>query len=197
MGYFLLIFITFTFTFSISNKIFSQETQRNSQYMTKEKFYAKQEEKLLLELQYLRDNYLEIYNSYPVKIDDLISSGLLKNNYKSSEFGQKVSIENGIISYTTTDITMLNLLIVANKKVIEANSFNNSTENLRKQKMIINTIKSNDLEVSNTTNFSGIVKNKDISLGNLQLKELSKNPENIEESANKINNNSLKNLKGF
>lgn len=197
MGYFLLILVTFTFTLSMSNKIFSQEIQRNSQYMTKEKFYAKQEEKLLLELQYLRDNYLEIYNSYPVTIDDLISSGLLKNDYKSSEFGQKVSIENGIISYTTTDITMLNLLIVANKKVIEANSFNNSAKNLRKQKMIINTIKSNDLEVSNTTNFSGIVKNKDISLGNLQLKELSKNPENIEESANKINNNSLKNLKGF
>ncbi|MCT7910702.1 hypothetical protein N5912_02565 [Arcobacter lacus] len=197
MGYFLLILVAFTFTLTVSNKIFQQEIQNNVSTISRAKFYATQEEKLLLELQSARDNYLEIYNSYPGTIDDLIDSGLLKNDYKNSEFGQRVLIENGTINYTTDDVTMLNLLIVANKKVIEANSFNNSVENLRKQKMIINTIKSNDLEVSNSTNFSEIVKDKNLSLGNLQLEELSKNPKNIEESANKIDNDTLKNLKGF
>lgn len=188
MGYFLLILIVFSLILSISNTIFSQEISGNKSTIKRHKFYANNEKDLLLELQSARDNYLEIYNSYPRRIDDLINSGLLKNNYKNSEFGQKVEIHNGIIVYTTEDVSMSNLLIVANKKVFEANSFKDSSINLRKQKTIINNIKSNDLEASSSTNFSSIVKDRNLSLGNLQLEDLSKNPRDIEESANKINN---------
>ena len=197
MGYFLLILITFSLTLSVSNKIFLQEIDGNKSTIKRHKFYANNEKDLLLELQVSRDNYLGIYNSYPKTIDDLINSNLLKDDYKNSEFGQKVKIEDGIIIYTTEDISISNLLIVANKKVFEANSFKDSSINLRKQKTIINNIKSNDLEASSSTNFSSIVKDRNLSLGNLQLEDLSKNPRDIEESANKINNDTLKNLKGF
>ncbi len=154
--------------------------------------YSKIEDEQIQKVSIARNNYIKIYNSLPLDIDELISKGLLDSNFKNSEFSNKIVINNGQIKYLSEDVEFSNMYIASNLKNHEAKTEINSAISLRNQTNTINMIKSNDTDEMKSVDFSNIVKNKNNNLGNEKKSDLEIKKTEIKEQENTRNNEMLK-----
>lgn len=154
--------------------------------------YTKMEDELIDKVKKARDNYIKIYNYLPANVDILISKGFLEPDFKNSEFGKKIVINNGEISYLTNDVELSNMFITSNLKKYESSVETNSTISLKNQSNTINMIKSNDLDETKNIDFSNIVKNQNVDLANQKKSDLKIESSQIKEQENNTNSEMLR-----
>lgn len=154
--------------------------------------YTKMEDELIDKVKKARDSYIKIYNSLPANVDILISKGFLEPDFKNSEFGKKIVINNGEISYLTNDVELSNMFITSNLKKYESSVETNSTISLKNQSDTINMIKSNDLDETKNVDFSNIVKNQNVDLANQKKSDLKIESSQIKEQENNTNSEMLR-----
>lgn len=164
----------------------------NKNHIDNQIHYSKVEEELISEVKRARDSYIKIYNSLPSNIDVLISKGFLKPDFKLSEFGRKITITNGKISYSTDDVELSNMYINSSMKKYESSVEANSAISLKNQSDIINMIKSNDTDETKTIDFSNIVKGQNVDLANQRKSDLKIENSEIIEQENNANNEMLR-----
>lgn len=166
--------------------------ESNSRDTINQIHYSKIEDEQIQKVSIARNNYIKIYNSLPLDIDELIYKGLLDSNFKNSEFSNKIVINNGQIKYLSEDVEFSNMYIASNLKNNEAKTEINSAISLRNQTNTINMIKSNDTDEMKSVDFSNIVKNKNNNLGNEKKSDLEIKKTEIKEQENNRNSEMLK-----
>lgn len=154
--------------------------------------YSKMEDELIGKVKKARDSYIKIYNSLPINVDILISKGFLEPDFKNSDFGKKIVINNGEISYLTNDVGLSTMYISSNLAKHTSSVEANSTVSLKNQSDTINMIKSNDTDETKTIDFSNIVKNQNIDLSNQKKSDLKIESVQIKEQQNNTNSEMLR-----
>lgn len=166
--------------------------ENNEKHISSQIHYSKMEDELVKKVSNARDNYIKVYNTLPVDINELIAKGLLDSDFKNSDFANKIVMNNGVISYSRNEVEFSNMYIASNLKNHEAKTEIDSTISLRNQTNTINMIKSNDTDEMKSVDFSNIVKNKNNNLGNEKKSDLKINKTEIKEQENNQNSEMLK-----
>lgn len=192
MTYPLMIAFILSVILSTQARIYNTTIEVNKTTTDNKIHYSKVENELIETVKKARDNYIKVYNSLPLNIDVLISKGFLNPDFKNNDFGKKIVITNGEISYSSDDIDLSNMYIASNLKKHESDTEATSTISLKNQADIINMIKSNDIDETKTTDFSNIIKNQNVDLSNQKKSDLSIESSQIKEPENNTNSEMLR-----
>lgn len=173
-------------------RLYTANIESNKRAVEARVHNASLNEEELHRLTVARDNYIKVYNRMPANVDTLISSGFLEASFRNSELSKKVTIANGRISFTTSDVGLDNVYIVANLEKYNSNLELNAVSSLRNQSDTINLIKSNDADTAKSVDFSSVVKKQNSNLGASKATQFDLNSKKVDESSNNTNNTMLK-----